>query len=151
EPVTVEEWIESLAERQGEKPTKGAERAITWFRENGFRVEPTKSQDALAAQLVRADGKPAWPFFIRRSSGGLDTALGSLINVPPFDTDDARKKLLEQIRSLPTKKVKSTDSLKGWPSIAPEEILKEDVWADFQSLAVDVKTAIEAGTETQGA
>jgi len=77
EPVTEQEAL------------KGAERAIAWFRENGFHVEPTKSQDALVAWIARADGKPAWPFFIRRSSGRFETALANLVNVPAFQSDGA--------------------------------------------------------------
>jgi hypothetical protein len=150
EPVSEEEWLVNLAERRGESALQGAERAIAWFRESGFQVEPTKSQDALVMQIARADGKPAWPFFIRRSTGRLDTALGNLMNVPVFKADSARKEILDRIRSLPADSVKATDKLNGWPSVALEEILKDEVWAAFRSLASDIKAAIETG-ETQSA
>ncbi len=69
EPISEEDWLKDLAERNSQNALKGAERAIMWFRENGFLVEPTRSQDAMVAQISRSDGKPAWPFFIRRSTG----------------------------------------------------------------------------------
>lgn len=149
EPVTEEEWLASLAESRGEDAFKGAQRAIAWLRDNGFHIEPTKSQDALVAWIARADGKPAWPFFIRRSSGRLETALANLITVPPFQPDSARKALLDRVRALPTNSVRATDKLNGWPSIALEEILKDNVWTGLQSLAYEVKTAIKNGANVQ--
>jgi hypothetical protein len=122
---------------------KGAERAIAWFRDNGFLVEPTRSQDSLFAQIPRADGKPAWPFFIRRSTGRLDTALGNLINVPAYKSDGARKEILDRIRALPTISVKATDKLNGWPSIALEDdLVKDEVWVAFRSIASAIKEKI---------
>jgi hypothetical protein len=149
EPVTEEEWLASLAERRGENALKGAERAIAWFRDNGFHVEPTESQAALGAWIARADGNPACPFFIRRSSGRFETALANLITVPPFQPDSARKELLDRVRALPTNSVRATDKLNGWPSIALEEILKDNVWTGLQSLAYEVKTAIKNGANVQ--
>ena len=145
ERVTEEQWLADLADRKGLNELKGAERAITWFRENGFLVEPTRSQDALFAQITRADGKPAWPFFIRRSTGRLDTALGNLINVPAYKSEAARKELLDRIRSLPTNSIKATDKLNGWPSIALEELLKDELWNAFQALALDIRRNIRTG------
>jgi hypothetical protein len=145
--VTEQEWLASLGERRGENALKGAERVITWFRGNGFDVEMTKSQDALCARVIRADGKPAWPFFIRRSSGRLETSLNNLINVPAYKADAARQALLDRIRSLPAGTVNSTAKLNGWPSVSLEGVLREDVWTPFQSLALTIKSGIESGTE----
>jgi hypothetical protein len=142
DPVTEEEWLVGLADRKGQNALKGAERAIAWFRENDFLVEPTRSQDALVAQVTRADGKPAWPFFIRRSTGRLDTSLGNLAYVPTYKTDEARKEVLDRIRALPTNSIKATDKLNGWPSIALEELLKDEVWLAFRSIASTVKEKI---------
>jgi len=72
------------------------------------------------------------------------------MNVPAFKADSARKEILDRIRSLPTNSVKATDKLNGWPSVALEDILNDEVWEAFRSLASDIKAAIEAG-ETQNA
>jgi hypothetical protein len=144
EPVSEEEWLSDLGRRKGENVLKGAERAIGWFRHNGFLVEPTRSQDAMFAQMMRADGKPAWPFFIRRSSGRLETSLGNLVNVPGYEADEDRKQLLSRVRALPSNTVKASNKLNGWPSIALEELLKDDVWATFKLIAIDVKNRISA-------
>jgi hypothetical protein len=144
ELLSEEEWLADLADRKGRDAFRGAERAVHWFRENGFLVEPTRSQDALFAQIARADGKPAWPFFIRRSSGRLEISLGNLINVPAYRSDAARKDILDRIRTLPTKNIRATDKLNGWPSIALEELLKEEVWSAFRSIASTVKERIPA-------
>jgi hypothetical protein len=145
EPVSEEEWLADLADRKGQNVLKGAERAIAWFRESGFLVEPTRSQDALFAQITRADGKPAWPFFIRKSTCRLETALGNLINVPAYKTDTAREEILDRIRALPTNSIRATDNLNGWPSIALEALLKDEIWSAFRSIAFDIKEKISNG------
>jgi hypothetical protein len=144
EPVREDEWLQSLADKFGPKALEGAERGLQWFRENGFEIEQTKSQDSLAAKMLRADGKPTWPFFVRRSTGRLDIALGNLIYVPAYKGDNARKELLDRIKALPTTTVKATEKLNGWPSIALEEIAKEEVWSALRSLASDIKITIES-------
>jgi hypothetical protein len=143
EPIREDQWLQSLADKFGQKALEGAERGIGWFRENGFEIEQTKSQDSLAAKILRADGKPAWPFFVRRSTGRLDIALGNLINVPAYKAESTRRELLDRIKALPTNTVKATEKLNGWPSIALEEITKEEVWSELRSLATDIKTTIE--------
>ncbi len=146
EPIREDEWLQSLADKFGPKAREGAERGIRWFRENGFEIEQTKSQDSLAAKILRADGKPAWPFFIRRSTGRLDIALGNLVYVPAYKADSARRELLERIKALPTNTIKATEKLNGWPSIALEEISKEEVWSGLKSLASDIKTTVESSS-----
>jgi hypothetical protein len=150
EPISEDEWLASLREQHDDEKVKGAERAITWFREEGFHVEPTKSQDAMVARITSADGKPAYPFYIRRSSGQLETALANLITVPAFKSDISRKEIIDQIRSLPTSRLKVTDKLNGLPAIALEEIVKDNVWDAFRSLASKIKSAIESGSEVLG-
>jgi hypothetical protein len=149
EPITERAWLADLADRHGQNVLKGAERVIAWFRDNGFDLEMTKSQDSLCTRVIRADGKPTWPFFVRRSSGRLDTSLSNLIYVPAYKADEARQELLNRIQSLPADAVKSTAKLTGWPSISLERLLGEDVWEPFQSLALDVKAAIEQGADVQ--
>ena len=142
EPVSEEEWLSDLVRHKGQNALKGAERAIVWFRENGFLVEPTRSQDALAAQITQTDGRPTWPFFIRKSSGRLETSLNNLLHVPAYEADEDRKHLLSRVRALPSKTVKASEKLNGWPSIALEELLKDDVWAAFRLIAIDVQKRI---------
>jgi hypothetical protein len=56
---------------------------------------------SLVAEIERSDGKPAWPFFIRRSTGRLDTALQNLVNVPGFTSEESRRRILDRIKALP--------------------------------------------------
>jgi hypothetical protein len=63
EPMSEDEWLLSLAEKRGQNALQGVERAINWFRENGFQVEQTKSQDALSG---RDDGS-----LLRRPRSGV--------------------------------------------------------------------------------
>jgi hypothetical protein len=144
EPLDESEWLQSLAEKAGVSALQGAERLIRWFRDNGVDIEQTKSQDSLAAKIIRRDGKPCWPFFIRRSSGRFEIALGNLIYVPAYASDAARRDVLERIRQLPTRTLKATDKLNGWPSISLEDLMSDDVWSACCSLASDVRIAIEA-------
>jgi hypothetical protein len=144
DPLDESEWLQSLAEKSGASALLGAEKLIRWFRDNGVDIEQTKSQDSLVAKIIRSDGKPCWPFFIRRSSGRYEIGLGNLINVPAYATDAARKDVLDRIRQLPTRTLKATDKLNGWPSILLEELVNDDLCSACCSLASDLKTAIEA-------
>jgi hypothetical protein len=141
--IREDEWLQGLAAKFGSKALEGAERAIRWLRDNGFEIEQTRSQDSLAAKMLREDGKPIWPFFVRRSTGRFDIALQNLAYLPAYSADSARRILLERIKVIPTNTVKTTEKLNGWPSIALEEILKDEVWTALRSLASDIKAAIE--------
>jgi hypothetical protein len=143
DPLDESEWFQSLAEKFGPTALQGAERLIRWLRDNDVEVEQTKSQDSLAARITRSDGKPCWPFFVRRSTGRLEIALGNLIHVPAYVADTARKEVLDRIKQLPTSTLKATEKLNGWPSISLEDLMKDDLWSAYCSLASDLKTAIE--------
>ncbi|HUZ32487.1 MAG TPA: hypothetical protein VMV19_10365 [Xanthobacteraceae bacterium] len=69
-------------------------------------------------------------------------SLGNLVNVPAFKSDEARQEILHRVRTLPTMTIKATEKLNGWPSIALDELLKDDVWSAFMSIAFDIKTKI---------
>jgi len=142
EPMSVQEWLSDLEDRKGQSVLKGAERVIALFTDNGFLLKPTRSQDALAAQITRADGTPVWPFFIRKSSGRIETALGNLIHVPAYNDDATRMEILQCIRALPTDGVRATDNLIGWPSVTLGELLRDEVWSGFQSIVLTVKGRI---------
>lgn len=144
-PVNEPEWLASLGERHGAQTAQGAERVMSWFRENGCQVQHTKTQDAFVATVAGSNGKPIWPFFIRRSTGRLETALSNLVSVPAFKEDASRKELLDRIRALPASTLRASDKLTGWPSIALAEIMKDDVWCGFQDVANVIKAAAEGG------
>lgn len=141
ERMTEDEWLGSLAEKNGPNALKGAERAVAWFRQNGFQVELTKPQDSLAARISNAAGRPVYPFYIRRN-GRFDIALINLKKLPAFETDGARKQCLDRLRSLPAADVRTTDNPNGLPSVALEDFLKDEFWVAFQSIASDIKAAI---------
>ena len=72
------------------KPLKMQESYSVGFADRGFITGVTDSQDAMFARLIRVDGNSTWPFFIRRSSGKIETALqylkGTILPLPPTDT-----------------------------------------------------------------
>ncbi len=84
-----------------------------------------------------------WPFFIRRSTGKIDTALQFMKNDPAFASEEARLNLLAKLKTLPgmTNINKST----GWPSIPLEALSKDAVWSGFTAIAEQVQGAIKRG------
>ena len=78
-----------------------ARRLLDWYRAQGAEVGMTDSQDAMFARLKRPDGKPTWPFFVRRSSGKAEISLQYLKDNPAFAAENARTAILDQMRSLP--------------------------------------------------
>ena len=146
---TEEEWLASLAELKGQQASTNARRLLDWFREQGFIVGMTDSQDAMFARVVRADGKPSWPFFIRRSSAKLETALQYLKENPAFASEEARLALLARIKGLPGQVV-ATNKSTGWPGIPLAEFSNDDLRTGFLQIAVEVRDRATAPWPTQG-
>ena len=90
------------------------------------------------AHLVQPDGKPTWPFFIRRSTAKAETALRYLQDNPAFASDAARLDLLERIKGLPGQTITTTKAT-GWPAVPLQDLANDDVWQGFTALARDVK------------
>jgi hypothetical protein len=95
------------------------------------------------ACLDRLDGKTTWPFFIRRSSVKIETALQYLKNDPAFASEEARSNLLAKLKALPgmTNINKST----GWPSMPLQALSEGAVWAGFTAIAGQVQGLIKRG------
>ena len=93
-PMSVPEWLDSLEDVVGADARKGAQKLLEWFTESGFEVDVTNSTDAASASVKLADGKRAWPFFLRRSTGRLELSLQYLKNTAAFAEDQARQELL---------------------------------------------------------
>ena len=138
-PITEDEWLSSFEPRA----RSAAVRAIIWFRDNGFRVAISDSRNSMSMSIIKPSGRPVWPFFIRRSSAKLETSLGYLKNDPAFASDAAREQLLDRLRSLPGVNI-TTIKLNGWPAIPLELVAQDEVWAAFQSIALDVASRIRS-------
>lgn len=132
------EWLADLAQRKGKPAAAMAAKALQWFRQAGFVVGMTDSQDAMYARLSRPDGKPTWPFFVRRSTGKLETALQYLKDNPAFADEAVRIGLLGEIKALPGLSIATTKST-GWPGIPLDELDKPGVWNGFTAIATDVR------------
>ncbi len=91
-PIDEEGWLETLQQLKGEEAAANARKLLLWFKEQGFTTGVTDSQDAIFARLVRVDGKPTWPFFIRRSTGKIEMALQYLKENPAFASEEIRIK-----------------------------------------------------------
>jgi hypothetical protein len=132
-----------LESRHGTEARQGAEKAIVWFRANGFETRMTQSQDTIQARVAHSDGKQVSPFHIRRSSGRLETSLQNLAGVPIFAAEEARQRALDKILALPAKTLKASAMLTGWPSLSLEELLDSKLWTAFAGLASDLKRDID--------
>jgi len=142
-PITIEEWLASLRPLKGAEVEEGARKLVGWFQVNGFRTGATQSHDALAASLAQADGRLAWPFFIRRSSGQLQTALQYLQYVPAFEGDEVRADLLRRLQAVPGARTTTTKAT-GWPGIALEAFMSAETFGAWSAIALEIKAKIEA-------
>lgn len=95
-PMSEEEWLIDLEGRFGRKAVDATRNAIIWFRGKGLKVGITNSQDAVFTQMILANGKSAWPFFLRRSSGKLETSLQYLKTARLFPQRRRGKKFLTE-------------------------------------------------------
>ena len=97
---------------------------------------------AMFARLLQPNGKPLWPFFVRRSTAKVETALQYLKENPAFASDTVRKDLLDKIKSLAPDQIR-TDNPNGWPAIPLHDMSRNTVWEGFTSLALEIKRRTE--------
>jgi hypothetical protein len=136
-PIDEEEWLAALAEAKGGPAGDMARKLLDWYRAQGAEVGMTESQDAMYARLTRPDGKPTWPFFVRRSNGKAEIALQYLKENPAFAGDEARAAILEQMKALPGVSV-ATTKLTGWPAASLEALARPEVWSAFEAVAKSI-------------
>lgn len=135
-PIDTEEWLVRLSETCGSDKAEAARKLVDWHRRSGGNAAPTASQDSLSLNIATDDGKTAWPFFVRLSSGGrLELSLSYLRSRPRFDTDEKRLALLEKFVAVRPEGLKNTGHARGWPSFPVEQLLDDRVWASFAELA----------------
>ena len=132
-----EEWFAELEAKFGSSSRQAAERIVEWIRSQGVRVEMTNSQDSLVARVDQVGGRPAWPISIRRSSGRLEVPLQNLANSKAYSADGEREILLNDLRSLGSETLRANDNLRGWPSIALDE-LNGALWAKLQPILLEI-------------
>ena len=139
EALSPDEWLEQLGADHGASTLEGAKRALDWFVSKGCEVGLTATQDAFYIRETTDEGKYAYPFFIRRSSGGrFETSLLYLKARPAYSDEEDRRQLHTRLRSLPKLDVRSTGKLTGWPSFDVAKLLDDDVWIAFQAYASEV-------------
>jgi hypothetical protein len=141
--ISEEEWLASLRALKGAAPADNARWLLEWFRVQGFVVGMTDSQDAIYARVTRADGRPSWPFFVRRSSGKLETSLQYLKENPAYAAEGERLALLERIKALPGLAINTTKAT-GWPGVPLADLSREPVRDGFLAIALEVKARAEA-------
>jgi hypothetical protein len=142
QPISELEWLDILQDKKGKEIRKCAEEAINWFRDNRFSVIISKAQDSLQASVTQANGKPAWPFFVRRSSGTFDVALTYLKNTPTFKSEDSRRDLLERLQAISGTSFTSVNP-SGWSSIPLSDLAHPGVWEALQLIAIDVRDRLQ--------
>jgi len=137
------QWLASLSEMLGEEARRGAEKAISWMEDRGIGVEITKSQDSICATMPKPDGKTAYPFFLRKSTGNMEISLANLRYAPAFASEEARLALLSRIREqVPSAKISSSKST-AWPSVSMASLLDDRVWQPFRGILEDVQKELQ--------
>ncbi|RVE99717.1 hypothetical protein CN172_01015 [Sinorhizobium meliloti] len=143
--LSKDEWLESLERVHGARARAGTERAVNWFRANDYDVVVTNSQDSLAAGILRPGGRLTYIFFMRKTSGRIETSLANLSTIPAYGPNEARGALLNAMRAWPSSTLKASDKLTGWPSVSMEELEQEQLWEAFTALAGDISHAVRSG------
>lgn len=142
ERMTEEQWLAELERLRGAKARVEAVKLLDWFRANGFKPNITDSQDSIRLGLLRTDGKTVWPFYLRLSSGKLETSLQSLRSDAAYSSDAARTSLLSKLKALPGVNITAT-KLTGWPAIPLDDLDQIELWSGFQKIVREIKANIE--------
>lgn len=142
-PMIEEAWFHALETKHGADDAQVARRMADWFRDNGFRVGVSASTDSLHASVERSGRKNAWPFFIRRGTGKLETNLRWLKSSEAYAADDARAALLARLLELPGMQMAS-DKLTGVPAIPVSALKSGSAWRGFTAIAIEVRDNLAA-------
>lgn len=144
-PLSVEDWLVDLRESKGEATEVVARKVIAWAVDHGLMVSVSASNDSIALSVAQANGRQAWPFFIRRSSGKVEVSLQYLSNTQAFRDEQARIALLDQLRHVPGAAIK-TEKSTGWPSVSLIDLQKEATWLAWTSIADNVRKRLAEAT-----
>jgi hypothetical protein len=136
-PISNEHWLADLDTRCGQVAGRAARIAATWLHEIGLKVGVTESHDAMLAAVSLKNGKSGPLFYVRRSTGKLETSLPYLQTCPAFGDDASRKGILDRLRSLPGVQI-TTTKLTGFPAIPLTDLDRPEVWTGFQLIASDI-------------
>lgn len=135
-------WLESLEDLHGQDARNSVERTVSWLRTNGYVVVMSNSQDALAAGIQRSGGKAAFVFFMRKTSGRVETSLQNLGTLEAFAAETSRQAVLDSIRQWPSSTLKASDKLTGWPSVTMTELATAPLWAAFTDLSQRILSSV---------
>lgn len=136
-PVTEQQWLTDLDTRLGTKSGDIARCMVAWFRKRGLEVGVSTAQDSIWTRLTMNNGKFAWPFSIRRSSGKLETNLANLHNYPAYSGDSSRQNILVRLRSLPGVHITTTKA-NGYPAIPLADFDRQEVRVGFEVIANEI-------------
>ena len=100
------------------------------------------------ARVDQVGGRPAWPISIRRSSGRLEVPLQNLANSKAYSADGEREILLNNLRSFRSETLRANDNLRGWPSIALDE-LNGALWAKLQPILLEICDRIRSSERSR--
>lgn len=128
--LSIEEWIAQFNELYGPDAALGISRIIEHLKSRGIGFVVSKTGDSIIAKLETEDGRTAWPFLVRRSTGNFETSLQYLANRPAYASDEARQTLLDQIKTLPGVDI-TTKKVTGWPAFPVSMLLRDDLWASL--------------------
>lgn len=148
ETLSTEAWLASLSERHGDAAQDIARKIVVWMERQGLNPSVSKSNDSLAVWLQLPDGKRSWPFFIRRSTGRLETALIYLRSARAFADEASRQAILDRLRVLPGVVINTTKTT-GWPSVSLADLARPDVFAGWTEIATDICRALAASPPSQ--
>jgi hypothetical protein len=139
--LNVEEWISSLQEKWGNDGQAVAQKLVDWAKAQGLEVGVTDSRDAISMRVPQPGGKSFWPFFIRRSSGRLETSLQYLQYAPAFESESLRQALLNEFKAIPTVAITTTKTT-GWPSVRLSDIQRPEVWSAWKQIGEGILSAL---------
>ena len=128
--IPLEEWMAQFGEHHGPDALKGASRLIGHLQSLGVGFVVSRTGDSIVAKLEAEDGRTAWPFLVRNSTGNFETSLQYLSNRPAYAPDEARRVLLDQISALPGINI-TTKKITGWPAFPVSMLLRDDLWSSL--------------------
>jgi len=128
EPITEEEWLQNIRDKQGEETSALSGNLLAWLRTVSDRIDFSRAQDSIYASVM-SDGSHRYPVGI--SNGRVFISPGYLKAASKFASEQERRELIERVKRIPGITL-STENVNGFPSFNIEVLRNKNAMKSFK-------------------
>ncbi len=126
-----DDWLVDFRARNGEGPTKLAEKLFAAVRNRGGKIVVARSLDSASGWFSSDDGTRIGALAIRLSTGRVELPLERLARIPIFIDETPRQRLVDAFRAFAGPQFYWSGRVTGSPAFPIAALASEDTWAAY--------------------